>query len=999
MLSGIACLAAGATSVQAQSLTSGSLRGEVRGSDGVAIIGAQITITDRITGNTSSFPADRRGRFNVALALPGLYSVTADQAGYQPVRQTGVRIGPGEETFVLFTLERRPPPIEAVVEIPADNRSALSRLRGVGEEVAGMPLQTFDFQQDITGISRNVSNLVYAGDGRRGFGLATGGLPPAFSRLYVDAMEQNLLHHPGVPGEPVQAPLFSRNSLSGASALDDVFDSEWDGIGGALLSGRSRVGSSRLAFNPYLTYSGSSIGGRSEDNPADLSASSIQAGAVLSGSLVRDTSHFVLGLNYQSLEQPTANPWEQDSALFDGSPVSLREVLPIIAADSFATDVSDFTTPTVRSWRGFNTFGRIDWQLSRNFGFFVRAGLAKWKEQDAQLGISLPSGFGTRLEAKDFSAAVGLASTWTSMANEFRVGVRTSSRDWLTSRVPTTVLVSEGAGFGAIETGPANFDQRGFDINEAFQYSLGRHRFKAGFGLGFNKWSQDYVYGRRGIFRFGDVDGFSQGAGTFFQVVSTGSADIATTDLEAFLQDLWSVTPDLQVQLGVRYEKQGLPSDKIEANAAWVNASGILYNLDPEDKNNVSPRLGFVWDVQNRGEWVVRGGGGLYYSKMDLALFSEAALFDGDAVVRRGLGTFAAWPGSPDSVAAPVVGQRLALFDDEYQDPRTAKIDLALSHSVRGVTLEVSGSYHHTDYLPRRTDLNLLPSATGQTQEGRNIFGTLVKQGGLVSADPGSNRRFSGFDLVSGIVSSGFSDYYGLTASIGRAVEQGLSFRAAYTFSRTSDNWMLGRTGDPVDQLSPFQDDGSDDWTDGRSDLDVPHRLVIHSGYSFPGRSGLELGVRYRYRSGLPFTPGFRSGVDLNADGSGENDPAFIDDAIAGVPELIGDHECLSSQVGEFAERNSCREEGVHALDLHLGIRLPFAIMGSDVRIMLDAFNLVSSETGVVDRALYLVDPSQPLVVLAGDVTVPLIANPNFGSLLVRRGEPRLVRLGLKVDY
>jgi hypothetical protein len=678
--------------------------------------------------------------------------------------------------------------------------------------------------------------------------------------------------------------------------------------------------------------------------------------------------------------------------------VSLVAALPVIAADSFGADVSPFVTPTVRSWRGFNGFGRIDWRLSSTLGIFARVGVAKWEEKDAQLGTSLLSGVGTSLDARDITGALGLTSAWQRSANEFRLGVRLSKREWETTLIPTTFLVHEGAAFGSNDAGPGDFDQRAFDINNTFQVTTSSHRWKFGIGLSFEKWNQDYAYARRGIFRFGDLDGFGNGDGTFFQVVAPGGVDLSTTNLEAFIQDLWTIRPDFQLQLGLRYETQTLPADKIALNSTWVQTSGLPYETSPKDRNNVSPRLGFVWDIQDRGEWILRGGGGLYYSRMDLALFSEAALYDGTAVVRRGSGTFVTWPAVPDSTDAPVMGPRLAVFDDEYQDPRTSKWDLALSHAFGNrFSLEVTGSYHHTDYLPRRTDLNLLPSSTGQTQEGRPIYGTLVKQGGLLSASPGSNRRFGGFDMVSGIVSSGFSDYYGVTAAVVRRAEQGLSFRAAYTYSRTTDNWALGRSGDPADQLTPFPEAG-DDWLEGRSDLDIPHRLSVFGAWTFAGRSGLEVGIRYRYRSGLPFTPGFRPGVDANGDGSGENDPAFIDNAVAGTPELLADHDCLSSQVGEFADRNSCREDKVHALDLRVGLKLPFQLMGSDLRVTVDAFNVVSSETGVIDRAVYLVDPAQPLTV-TGTVNLPLVANPGFGSLLARRLEPRIVRLGLKVDY
>lgn len=1001
MVSGIALTAVYGRPASAQSLMSGSLRGQVNDANNAPIIAAVVTVTNQENGSVISFAANRRGEFNLALIIPGTYAVVAEQAGFQPVRINGVQVRAGEEAQVTFRLERRPPPITTVVDLPAPARAPLGKGRAIGEEIDGPELQSFDYQQDITGVTRDLSSVGYSNDGRAGYGVAAGGLPPSFSRLFIDAVEQNLIRHPGVPGEPASAPLFSRNSLSGVSSLENAFDAEWDGTAGSLLTGRSRVGSTALEFKPYLTFSGSSLGGRSKDNPADLSATSLQAGAILSGALIRDTAHFVLGFNYQTLERPSANPWEQDSATFAATPVSLREQFPIVAADSFGAVISPFTEPTVRTWRGFNGFGRVDWRLASRLGLFARVGFAKWKEQDAQLGVSLPSGAGTHLDARDFGGALGLTSSWTRTANEFRLGVRLSRRDWTSSLIPSTLLVSEGAAIGSAEVGPAEFDQRAVDVNNTLQYTWRRHRIKFGVGASFTKFKQDYAYGRQGSYRFGDLDAFGNGNGTFFQIIAPGAVDVATTDIEAFLQDLWSVSPEFQLQLGLRFDEQKLPENKIELNSAWVSASGISYNINPSDKNNFSPRLGLVWDIQNRNEWVLRGGGGLYYGRMDLSLFSEAVLYDGDAVVRRGRGTFGTWPLSPDSTAAPVMGPRLTLFDDGYKNPRTAKWDLALSHSLGNrLTFELAGSYHHSDYLPRRTDLNLLPSATGQTQEGRSVYGTLVKQGGLVAPDPGTNRRFSGFDLVSGVVSSGFSDYYGFTATVKREADRGLSFRASYTFSHTTDNWQLGRSGDPADQLSPFSGEASsNEWVEGRSDLDIPHRVVVFSTYAFPGRRGMELGLRYRYRSGLPFTPGFRSGVDVNGDGSGENDPVFLDNAVAGTAELIGDHDCLSSQVGEFAERNSCREKGVHALDLRFALRLPFSVMGNDLRLIVDAFNLVSTENGVVDRAAYLVDPAQPLTQVGGNVTIPFMANPRFGSLLSRRGEPRIVRLGLKVDY
>lgn len=988
---------------RAQSLVAGSLRGQVRDSTGGGIIDPVLTITNRTAGYSYTLRGDRRGRFSVALVVPGTYDVVAEQVGFQPVRRHGVVVRPGEETWVDFVLLRRPPPINTVTEIPEPARSPLSNGRWVGQELEGPALEAQDARQNVTDLSHDLSGVVEPQDGRLGYALAAGGLPQNYSRFFVDGLDEAFLRHPGAPGEPAAAPLFPRNALMNVLALDNGFDLEWEGAAGSLLSAQTRVGSSRLTFRPYLTLASSGLGGETEHNPGDSSATSFQAGAVLSGALVRDTAQFLIGFNFESLELPTPYPWERDSTTFNGSPVSLRDTLAGIAADSFGANPTPFIAPTVRSYRGGNVFGRLDWRLGAQSALFARFGFARFKEQNPQLDQSLVSGAGSRLESRDLSGAIGVTTSWSRAANEVRVGLHLAKRDWISSNVPTTWLVAEGAAIGNSPLVPALFDQRGFDINETFQASLGRHRVKVGGGLTFSKWKQTYAYGRQGIFRFGDLDAFGNGLGDFFVLEGPASVDLSTTDLELFLQDTWSINESFLLQGGIRYDKQKLPGDEISLNTDWLNATGIGYETSPSDGNNLAPRFGFVWDVQNRAEWVVRGGGGLYFSRTDLALFSEAALFDGAVTARRGQGSFGAWPALPDETAAPVVGPRLTLFDDEYQNPKTAKWDLALSHAFPGrITMELAGTYHHTDYLPRRVDLNRPAAALGQTSEGRPTYGSLVKQGGMISAAPNSNRQFTGFDLVSGIVSSGFSDYYAVTATIERRSERGLGFRAAYTYSRTNDNWLLGPSGDPTDQLSPFPEEaaGSGEWADGRSDLDIPHRVSILADYTFPGRSGFSIGVRYRYRSGLPFTPGFRPGVDMNGDGSGNNDPAFLDASLPGATELFDQHECLSNQAGGFAERNSCREDGVHALDLRVSLGIPMKMMGGGLRLVVDAFNLVSSDAGIVDRAVYLVDPTQPLATgPGGAVVVPLLANPDFGKLLARRGLPRIVRFGLKVDY
>jgi hypothetical protein len=138
--------------------------------------------------------------------------------------------------------------------------------------------------------------------------------------------------------------------------------------------------------------------------------------------------------------------------------------------------------------------------------------------------------------------------------------------------------------------------------------------------------------------------------------------------------------------------------------------------------------------------------------------------------------------------------------------------------------------------------------------------------------------------------------------------------------------------------------------------------------------------------------------VDANGDGSGNNDPAFIGNTIPGMTAETGANSCLAAEVNQIAGRNSCREPGVHSFDLHAELAL--AVAGRHyVAIVLDGFNLAGTATGIFDHAAVLVDPKGTITVDgSGHLVLPLIANPNFGQLLSRRGIPRQLRIGFRVE-
>ena len=104
-----------------------------------------------------------------------------------------------------------------------------------------------------------------------------------------------------------------------------------------------------------------------------------------------------------------------------------------------------------------------------------------------------------------------------------------------------------------------------------------------------------------------------------------------------FVNDTWRLTPTLTLNMGLRYdlrvlegdlggpdpfEQPGFSRDKPED--VWLNValgpSGTLglqpWRPTPTDTLDVSPRLGFAWDVLGTGRAVIRGSYGLFHDRV-----------------------------------------------------------------------------------------------------------------------------------------------------------------------------------------------------------------------------------------------------------------------------------------------------------------------------------------------------------------------------------------------
>jgi hypothetical protein len=973
-------LAVVAVPLNAQSITSGILSGTVRNEMGLPMGDARVVLRAE-GGLERALETAGNGSFEFAFVEPGTYGVLVERLGYRPVSVERVSIRPGRDVTVTVQLEPTVPPVSGP-QVRQFDEGIVGMSRPGSDwlfssvELEGLP----DESRDLAELARftTISNDE----------LETEGLPGRFSGVYVDGVPQFGVAHPAIPLTHRRTAAFALLGVDNAELLTNGLDVEWSGFSSATMSGYTQRGSRQFNARGLGDWSGSALASSRHFEPGDVSHNTLRGGVLLTGPVIRDTAHFALAVEGRRFETPMPRAWAETP--FDDAVVS--------TASGYGVDLSEYVAPRNVATEMITMFGRFDWQISERTAVNVRANAASFATTNPDLGAwSIPN-LGSELEAADISGAATLSSQLTgTVANELRLAFELSRRSYESSNLPATVLTEGPIAFGDDRGLPGRFERVSFHVNDALHARAGRHRLKVGASATIASLDYEYAFNRSGAFYFGGPNQFATTSGVFTQ--SDGAVPVSRFSMPSiglFLQDTWRAAPGLDLLFGLRTDIEILPDGEVTPNATLLARTGLANDDFTSTSVKLAPRVGLTWNVDEEGSWIVNAGLGVYHGTVDPAIMAELATRSSGDVDREGMNTFGDWPDIPNGTLAPAVGEHVTLLGPDFQAPRSLRASFGVATALgRATAFHLSGVYRHTDFLPRRHDLNLSPFPIAQDQFGRPLYGQLVQEGSMIATVPGSNRQFDEFSAVSALDPDGFSDYWGVTARIERRFEN-VNLLASYTYSQTDDNWVGGGGAAPDLQLTPFPNDlDGSDWADGRSDFDVPHRFILGGSVDL-GR--VRLAGFYRFQSGRLFTPGFRDGVDANGDGSARNDPAFVDGTLPGVSDLFAAWDCLQEQNGRFVERNSCRAPSVHTLDLR------FALVPTSkypVTLVIDALNLIDSDIADRDRALYLIDPNGSLTVdpTSGDVAVPLVANPNFGEPVVRRTTGRKVRIGVRVNY
>jgi hypothetical protein len=313
----------------------------------------------------------------------------------------------------------------------------------------------------------------------------------------------------------------------------------------------------------------------------------------------------------------------------------------------------------------------------------------------------------------------------------------------------------------------------------------------------------NYLHGRVGAFSQGFVSDGSQYApgGTLYNVQAL------YPEIDFFAQDAWRLSPNITVDLGLRWELKlapGNPDDLLRSPSqpvavgeapssalSWTNDS--LYD---SDYNNIAPSAGIVWDPTGDGKNVLRGNYRMAFDRINTFVISSTILQSIPGITAAQTNTAFGQAGgrlpglnvgslqptfTPESFITPppVSSNSMTVVDKDFETPTTHAWAISYQREVwRRTLVEVA-------YIGRKGDNLFGAYNVNQAEISSNGFldaFNVVKAGGqsplmnqLLSVDTRLLPGETGSAMVRRLFASNLNtnSVAALAASLGQRVQNG----------------------------------------------------------------------------------------------------------------------------------------------------------------------------------------------------------------------------------
>lgn len=887
---------AGGTSAQ----TGGTLQGVVLDDQGLPLPGATVTLTNTETGWTRSLASDAGGRYRAAALPPGVYQIKAELSGFATAVREKVPLSLGQELTVDMSVK-----VAALAEtITVTAAAPLIEITSntLGTSVSRAQLDALPVPgRTFTALAQTAPGVTGVGGG----GVNAGGQLSRNNSYRIDGVsnDNNVLASPrgGVSLEAVREYV----------VISNQFSAEYGDASGAVVSVVTRTGTNTVEGRGFLFHRDESFDAQDPFSKAQGSGqapfSQQRFGGFIGGPIKKDKMHYFGNYEGVRLDQ---------TAIITS---------PLVPADQ--REVPNNST-------GDQYFFRADNRLTDKHSIFVRYRFDETVEFNNTVG-----GLNTIERAVDpinrnqdvvFSHTAVFTDR---VLNELRVQFGRHFADTVVHMpLDSPTIIRPSGLFGKPANQPQGRTEDRLQIVNNYSYSLTSHSFK--FGVDYSRIRATSYFNNNtgGTFTFStdlpfDPNNLATYPIQYTQNIGDPNLKRPNDVVGLFAQDSWRLRSNFTLNYGVRYDREN----------AFKQATGVA-----DASLNLAPRLGFAWDPFNNQKTVVRGGAGMYYSKVFLNITGNIQLarsFTGVTVINPGFPDpfsrgSAAPPSAPSTTRAPAA----------IETPSTRQLSIGAKREL------VAGMAVSADFVNSR---------------GRHLYNAPD----VNAPDPiTALRPDPAFLRITEYQSTGNSWYNGLLLGLERRSGRGPQLGVSYTLSKqTRDVEDFGFT--PQDNFNPGAEKAL-------ANNDRRHQLVVNVVMPLPW--SMQIGLFAQARSGLPFN--VTSGIDNNRDANVNDRPDLADPN--GDPLSASTYDGTFTGRGGTLPRNFARGPGY--AEAHLRLSKMFNFSGG----RLDRLELFVEALNVTNRV--------NLAVPQGSIRSALFGRSAAFNV---DSSPRRVELGFRLDF
>ncbi|MBR1698261.1 MAG: TonB-dependent receptor [Bacteroidales bacterium] len=652
-------------------VTTSSLSGRVVDQTGEPVIGAAIVATHEPSGTVYGAVTNADGRYTIqGMRTGGPYKVDFSCLGYQEATYTGVTLQLAETYSLDAKIAESNEMLEGTIVIasPSSKFASVEKM-GAATNISSSQML------ELPTVSRSVTDVLklspYGGNGTS-FAGASG----RFSNFTVDGANMNYnfgLSSSSLPGGGNPISIDAIEEMQVVVSPYDVRQSNFTSGG---INAITKSGTNTFRGTAYVYHRNENMHGNRIDN-VELSERAIDRkttyGFTLGGPIVKNKLFFFVNAEH-SVIPTSVNNWKPSS---DGIADKDRNITRV--RESEAIQMQNFLKTTygydVGSYNSFpadesNTkiLARIDWNITNKHHLALRYNYTNntyWNMPSSSRDVSdftVTSGGNTTLSENGmyFSSAMysmnNKVNTWSLDLNS-RFTDNLSNQFLATYSDMTDVRGSNSSEFPFVEIMAGDLGEEyatepymGFgyelftwknrvantvlNIKDDITWYAGAHKVMGGISFESQMALNTYMRNGTGMYRFASMSDFYAGKAPVemafdwgYNGVEDPSAKVRFNQIGLYVQDEWNVTDRFKLTAGIRFDTLLFNNNDVMTNNAIkaldYNGRNIDTGLWPKTSVQISPRLGFSWDVLGDKSLKIRGGTGLFSGRLPLVFFTN----------------------------------------------------------------------------------------------------------------------------------------------------------------------------------------------------------------------------------------------------------------------------------------------------------------------------------------------------------------------------------------